>query len=427
MSGLVNAIAQVREKKKEDLIFFRQYIKSNFPDTFNALGIIDNENITPKRRKGFNLVIRESKKGRMIYARLSHNGKTLPTKFNTHTDNEKEAETYVLKNKERLIEGYLSRKDGKMYKILESFYNSEQDSLSERCRKEYRAILKNKLIPFLKQEKINEFGQITKSVLVKFQDVLLKTGVNRDKRKGKPMRPQSVNNNMKAVRKVFEKLARQNIIEENPCDFVKGLPVKEENRKPRGCYELERIKGVFNRKWKDELSYLLCSLIYTTGMRNSEIKRIRLNGIQVIDGCYFIKIEKSKTGNGVRLIPLHKPLYEKIRMWGIKNKTEEYLLFNVHNDRFRKANNELAKRLKVSDEELERENITFYSGRHFWKTLMSAEGLGEDIEEIFMGHKVSGNVAKLYNHRDKQGRGRMVKKATQVFSILDGCIYNTKP
>ena len=82
--------------------------------------------------------------------------------------------------------------------------------------------------------------------------------------------------------------------------------------------------------------------------------------------------------------------------------------------------------LSVSDEELEKENITFYSGRHYWKTLMSAEGLGDDIEEIFMGHKVTSNVAKLYNHFDKRGQDLTVKKARQVFSILDNCIFKTK-
>jgi len=415
MSGLVEAISQIRKNQLEDITSLRIYVKNNFPDMIKALGQIDTEYLRPKRRKGFNLIIKETKlHGRRIYARLSHNGKTLPTKFNTFTDNEREAEIYVLKNKERLIEGYLSRKDGRMYKKLESFYDdSKQDNLSDRCRKEYGTVIKNKFIPFLQQEKITEFSRITKSTLVKFQDTLLKTGI----------RPQSVNNNMKAIRKLFEKLARQNIVENNPCEFVKGLPVKEENKKPRGCYELEKIKGVFRRKWKDELSYLLCSLIYTTGMRNSEIKRIKLNDIELIDGCRFIRIEKSKTANGIRLVPLHKSLYEKIKIWGIKNKAGENPLFDIHNEKFNRANNELARRLKVSDEELERENITFYSGRHFWKTLMSAEGLGEDIEEIFMGHKVVANVAKLYNHKDKQGRSRMVKKAKQVFSILDDCIF----
>jgi integrase len=427
MSGLAQAISRVRESRYRDIASMRLYLISNFPDTVKALTQIDFEYTRPKRRKGFNLLIRESKKhGRRIFARLSHNGKMLPTKFNTYTENEREAELYVLKNKEHLIDGYLSRKDGRMYKTLESFYDCGQDNLSDRCRKEYGTIIKNKFIPFLKREKIYEFRRITKNALIKFQDTLLKTGINREKKEVNPIRPQSVNNSMKAVRNLFEKLARQNIIENSPCDFVKDLLVKEEDKRPRGCYELEKTTSVFCRKWKDELSYLLCALIYTTGMRNSEIKRIRLNDIQLIDGCRFIKIEKSKTANGVRLIPLHKTLYEKIKIWALKNKREEKLLFDIHNEKFNRANNELARRLKVSDEELKRENITFYSGRHYWKTLMSAEGLGEDIEEIWMGHKVSGNVAKLYNHRDKQGRSRMVKKAKQVFSILDRCIFKTK-
>jgi integrase len=81
----------------------------------------------------------------------------------------------------------------------------------------------------------------------------------------------------------------------------------------------------------------------------------------------------------------------------------------------------------MSEEEIGAENITYYSGRHFWKTLMSREGLGEDIEEVFMGHKVKGDVRKRYNHRDRQGRESMVRKARQVLSILDRCVFAKKP
>jgi integrase len=427
MSGLAKAISQVKGQQTEDIASMRLFVINNFPDTIKALGQMDFEYSQAKRRKGFNLVIRETKKyGRRIYVRLSHNGKTLPTKFNTYTGNEKEAEMYIMKNKERLIEGYFARKDGLMYKTFEEYFKEGQYSFSERTRKEYRAIITNKLIPFLRQEKINEFSQITKYTLMKFQDNL-RSGLETEKKTYKPLMPQSINNNFKAIRYVFENLARREIIADNLCDLVKGLAVHEKDVKPRGCYELEKINGVFNRKWKDELSYFLCSLIYTTGMRNSEIRKIRLNDIELINGCRYIRIEKSKTVNGIRLIPLHKSLYEKIKVWGIKEEKGQEPLFCCNYGMFNKANNELARRLKVSDKEQERENITFYSGRHYWKTLMSAEGLGEDIEEIWMGHKVSGNAAKLYNHRDKQGRNRMTKKARQVFSILDRCIFNTKP
>jgi len=166
MSGLAEAISKLKEKQLGDIETKRLYVTSNFPVIIKALNQIDNENIRPKRRKGYNLVFIESKRhGQRIYARLSFNGKTLPTKFNTHTGDEKEAELYIKKNKDRLIDGYLSRKNGMLYKMLENFYKNEQDNLSERCRKEYAAIIKNKFIPFLQQEKINEFSKITKIIV----------------------------------------------------------------------------------------------------------------------------------------------------------------------------------------------------------------------------------------------------------------------
>jgi hypothetical protein len=53
---------------------------------------------------------------------------------------------------------------------------------------------------------------------------------------------------------------------------------------------------------------------------------------------------------------------------------------------------------------------------------MNYGGLGEDAEEFFMGHKVSGDVAKRYNHLDMQGKDVMVKKAKKIFAILDNFI-----
>jgi len=423
VSILKETVLQIKNQINDELSSMSIFVRNAYPNIVKALEQIDDDYTRPKRRKGYNLVPIETKKyGLRLYARLSHNGKTLPTKFNTYTDNEAEADLYIKKNKEHLIEEYLSRKDGRMYKILENFYDGEKDNMSDKLRKNYESIIKNRFIPFLRQEKIADFGQINKKVLVRFQDYLLKTEI---KMIGMTLRPQTVNNNIKAVKRMFKKLERQNIIEQNPCDFLKGLPVREENRKPRGCYELEKIYGIFAKKWKDELSYLLCSIIYTTGMRNSEIKRIKPSDLQVIEGHHFIKIETSKTANGIRLVPLHKSLYEKINAWGKKNNTGDNPLFCFYSDKFIKANKELARHLKASDEELKKENITFYSGRHYWKTLMSAEGLGEDIEEIFMGHKVSRNVAKLYNHKDKLGRGRMLEKAEKIFYILDKFIFKT--
>jgi integrase len=159
-------------------------------------------------------------------------------------------------------------------------------------------------------------------------------------------------------------------------------------------------------------------------MRNGEIIRFKIDDIICTEGCRFIEIKVSKTPSGLRLVPLHDFVYHKLKAYASKKNIAEAVFDKLRSETFSNANKELARRLKVSEEELERENITFYSGRHYWKTLMNSEELGEDIEEMFMGHLVSNNVAKRYNHRDKQGKMRLAMKARQVFTILDQCLFS---
>jgi integrase len=166
-------------------------------------------------------------------------------------------------------------------------------------------------------------------------------------------------------------------------------------------------------------------------MRNSEIEKIKVNDFIELDGVHFVDIKESKSKNGIRLVPLHDFVYLKIKQYAQKmGKKDEDYVFSAHgrpnqSTLYKGANILLGKKLKLSDtdveieKELEKQNISFYSGRHFWKTLMNSEDLGEDIEEFFMGHKVSGDVSKNYNHKDKQGRSKLLERAKEVFAILD--------
>ena len=436
MSQLAQTIKKLSEDRKDDIYSLKRYFNNNFPMSIKALQMIDSEYIRPKRRKGFNLVPRESKKsGITYYARFSYNGMMLPTKFNTHTNDIAQAEQYAIKNKEKLIEQYLAKKDGRIYKFLSEFYEKDTNIpevkvLSDRNRRDYENMINNAFIPFLKCEKIITFDQIKKTTLTKYQDFALsgkiKNLADNNETENIPIKPQSVSNYMKPVKKIFEYLARKGEITDNAADLIKGLPVSKKDMKPRGCYYLDMLKGVFNMRWKDDLSCLLSVIVYSTGMRNSEIKKMSLEDIIKIGSCRFIQIKESKTANGLRLVPLHDFVYKKIISWAKKTKRTK-LLFNDCTDKtFIEANACLAKMLNVSDEKMKEDNITFYSGRHFYKTLLNAEGLGENIEEIFMGHKVGSDVRQSYNHRDKQGKERLEKKAKQAIAILDRCIFKNK-
>jgi integrase len=425
MTSLVNTLALLRKNASEgeEYLTLRAHISREFPEVMKALRVIDREYSEPKRGKGYNLVKRENKRrGFVYYVRYWHEGRMLPSKWNTYSNIKEEAERFAQENRDRLIGKYLREhgKDG--YEVFEHFYEGHSEylaceekrnrPLSETSRKNYHSVITGKFIPFMKERHINCYERVDVKALSEFQDHYLAKGI----------KPQTVNDYLKAVKRVYLYLTRKGLIRENPCVNLRSIPVHERDKEERGCYELERMKGVFDKRWGDQKLYLLCLLIYTTGMRNGEIVRLRMEDVVNFEGSRFIDIKKSKTANGVRLVPLHEKAYRKLKEYGAGKLPEERIFKNCTSVTFSRANRELACMLRMEKEAAD-ENITFYSGRHFWKTLMNSGGLGEEVEEIFMGHKVSNDVAKLYNHRDKQGKKLMIKKAKQVFTILDKALF----
>jgi integrase len=402
----------------------RARIESECPLIIRALRLVDARTREKRRARGYSLVKRENKTtGFTYYVRYRHGGKMLPSKWNTGTNAREEAEKFAEENRERLIGGYLRARGTKAYEVLENFYREGSEyygheaarsrALSEETRRHYHLVTVKRFAPFLKEKGIRSLDGVTAGTLEDFQDALLAGG----------LKPQTVNDCLKAVKRVFAYLARKRRIKENPYAGLKPLTVRRSDYEARGCHETGSVQGVFNEAWENETAYLLSLLIHTTGMRNGEIGRLRMTDIVHIKECHFIDIKESKTENGLRLVPLHDFVYEKLKGYA---KGAAGPVFERCPSRFTEANAELGRRLGKSEAELKAENITFYSGRHFWKTLMNAEGLGEDIEEVFMGHKVTGDVAKRYNHRDRQGQTLLVQKAKKVFAILDRRVFLAK-
>jgi integrase len=405
----------------------RRYIKNEFPVVYKAFLRIDAEYTAVRVPKGYNLVKRENKRlGFVYYVRYRHEGKALPSKWCAHTNNKLEAEKFALENRERIIREYLNKKRRGGLKIIEKFYaegssyyqedESRSRALSAEIRKKYHCAITKKLIPFLRENGINSYEKIDTAVMEDWQNELLKSGI----------KPQSVNDAVKTARRIFAYLARKRIIKENPCIGLKNIPVKKKDVKERGCLELGKIRGVFNKRWENAENKLMNMLVYTTGMRNSEIGRIKMEDIEEIKGIKFIEIKKSKTESGERLIPLHNYVYKTMKAFAADKNADESIFNLGRRVKFKSAVVELGKRIGMSAADLKKENITFYSGRHYWKTLMNAEGLGDDIEEILMGHRVAGGVAEVYNHRNKRGKGMLVKKAKKVFAILDKRVFPQK-
>ena len=422
---LQETVSFLSGEEQQNILTLRSEFTERFPITIKALRLIDDEYTFVKKSKGYNLIKRDSKKfgGFVYYVRYWHNGKMISSKWCTHTNDYEKACLFADQNREKIITEYKQKYGGYCIKFLQQFYDQSSavfqkeskrnGEMKEVRRKRYYMIINDKFIPFLKEKKIESFNDITVPVLDDFQDYLLGTGI----------KAQTANDNMAAINKIFNYLVRKGVITVNPCQNLSPIPEKEEDKKTHGCYELEIMKGIFNKRWKDKMSYLLNLIIYTTDMRPIEIKSFCKNDIIMNYGVKFIELKKSKTYNGIRKVPLHEKVYAKIVEYANGMEVNKNIFSDVTNYQFTKAYKELGKMLKLSIDFLNENNITFYSGRHFWKTLMSDAGLGDDIEECFMGHKVTNDVKKLYNHKDMRGKKNIAKKAKEVFRILDARLF----
>jgi len=422
---------QIKELAEKNYLEGLRKQYKTFVPAVQALKNLDSQ-FAPKRvPKGYNLTKVPSKKyGFLYYVRYIRDGKLVPSRWNTHTNNLKAAEQFAYNNRKEILNAYDARRTDSTENILhimEAYYEKDSEylkdaidlgrNITDKTRTNYLGTIKNEFIPFLKENKVKSYADITPKIIKKFQLRLLRKG----------NKPQSINKYFGAIRTMFDHFVSDDIIPENVMRKAKSLD-ESNSKQRRGCYEIDKIFGIFNQKWRnDEYSYLLNLIMHSTNMRNCEIERICLQDIIKIKDCRFIDVKKTKTANGIRLVPLHPFVYKKIVEYAkkINCSDTDFIFFQKgrKSDRiYRQAYLALGKKMKMSEENLMAENIKFYSGRHYWKTLMNENELG-DIEEIFMGHKVSTNVAERYLHRDKQSLARFLKKTREVFAILDKTLF----
>jgi integrase len=419
----------------------KKRLEASNPESIRKLKEFSAQFVDPIEPKRYYLEPVKSKKlGVVYYVKYLHNGVLVRSKWTTRTNNKELATKFAIENRERLLKEYFERKSKKPYSeflsIFKDYYSKGSPYLqvdinrgrkiSDDSMNSYNNFVNNQFIPYLKSHGIKDIEQIDTPFLTRFQNYLLA-----DKKKEgkvvKGIRPQTVNHYISHISVIFDHLLLEGYIKTNPCKSVIAIKVGKEDQKITGCYEVDKLKGVFNREWENDLSYMLTLLMYTTNMRNKEIENIQIEDIILIDQFHFINIPESKSVNGIRVVPLHNFVYEKLMEYVRKHNKTDYI-FKTESKKlqsiiYKNAVMEMARYTGYNSEDLKNENIRFYSGRHFWKTLMNSENLG-DVEEYFMGHKVSGDVAKRYNHRDKQGKKKLIEKAKKVFAILDKWVFS---
>jgi integrase len=328
----------------------------------------------------------------------------------------------------RILNKCFSREErNDLYAVLHNYYKKGSPYLAidivrgrkinETSRQILHGFIVNTFIPFLRENEIRNFNEIKPAVIGRFQNYLLLE---------KKLLPQSINRQISGIKAIFSHLFMAGVIEQNIIKDV--VPLRTLNSKIRGCYSVEELRGIFREEWGDKKPYLLCSLIYSTGLRNGELQNLKAKDIIARESVNFLNVTKSKTSAGIRLVPLHPKIRETLRKWIDENclSGEDYLFVKNRGQRIfkaaKKANIFMGSLLGKNAGDLAADNITFYSGRHFYKTMLNLYNLG-DIEELFMGHKVNKKVSERYNHKDKRGEAELLKEAKKAIAVIDRSLF----
>jgi site-specific recombinase XerD len=355
-------------------------------------------------------------------------GIVVPSRWSTGTNDPLKANAWALLNRERLLSNYYRQlkepKIKSMCSILKNYYKPNSEYLlternrgrkiSDHTAGSYYNFINKKFIPCLRRYGIQDFSGITPPFIAKFQNSLLKN-----------IKPQTVNYFIGCIKSMFDYLVLTGRIQDNVFSKVLPLRVPEEDKGNTGCYHIDQLKGIFNKRWENKKLFLLNLIIYTTNLRNSEIERLKLSDIEKLNTIRFLNVKVSKSCNGKRMIPLHPFVYKKIIQYAKDVKPDDFILSNGKPNQstlYKRACITMGQMLGKTEDYLNKEQISFYSGRTWWKTAMNAAGLGE-VEEYFMGHKVSSDIAKRYNHKDKQGAAMLTKKAREMFAVLDKYLF----
>jgi site-specific recombinase XerD len=399
-----------------------------------------NETETKKTAKIFYLSKQKSKKAGYVYiVRYRNNeGEIIKSHWSTGTGIYGKALDFAINNREKILQDYYAKNEGdSLYKILAEYYSEngneaynldvkrgDRKSLCERNRKQYYSFINNVFIPYMKNEQgKRSLADIETTDIRALQDKLLSDGI-----KG-----QSINKKLSGVKMVFNHLIGNGKIKNMPFTGKMNLAGKVLDT---GVYELEELKNVFQKPWNDDLSYILNLIIHTCGLRNDEISNLLVSDITnnlngTIFNNHFLKVcstIEGKNKDAKRTVPLPPFVYKKIQEYILKmNRGEnDYIFDNLNVKDFDKATILLGSLLGYSEIELDKDhkNIRFYSGRHFYKTMLNCGSLGEDIEEFFMGHRVTNDIKQRYNHKDKIGKENLVKKIELMFTIIDKTLFS---
>ncbi len=208
------------------------------------------------------------------------------------------------------------------------------------------------------------------------------------------------NNILIPLRQMFDDLYHDEIIDKNPLDRVKNLPLKTREPQPFTPDEVARILNELTGQERN-----LIQFAFRTGLRTSELTALRWQDVDLKQNCIHVRIAKvrgqikgTKTKSGERTIVLRAEAREALlNQQTFTGKLNETIF---HDPRINKPwKDDQAIRKNVWTPALKRAGIKYrnpYQTRHTFASTMLSIGTNHMQVAEEMGHKDWGQIRKTY-------------------------------
>lgn len=209
----------------------------------------------------------------------------------------------------------------------------------------------------------------------------------------------TVARNLSTIRSLFKYLVKENIISKDPMILIDNPKLDKKLPKVLNNIEVEDILAIPDSNTPlGQRDILILELIYSTGIRVSELVNIKIQDIDFNDK----KIIITGKGNKERIVLFGNVLLNKLNMYlndgrrQLIKKSNDYLILNNQGNKITSRGIEL-----IIDKTLKKGGITYkispHTLRHTFATHMLNNGADLRTVQELLGHE-SLSTTQIYTH-----------------------------
>ena len=244
--------------------------------------------------------------------------------------------------------------------------------------------------------------------------------------------PNTVNKIMILLKKIFDTGVRKSLIDKNPVDNLRKLPISKPTINFWSVEEFNEFRKLIT---KDEISYdLFFTIAFFTGMRMGEILALNWYDINLITStihvtktAYFVNnenhINSTKTRAGTRLITINNKLTEMLSDW--KEKQEDILkeftkdtesLQIIQSTPIVITKNMVDKKFKqILSRNNNLKKIRIHDLRHSHASLLINQGEDYLVVKERLGHASITTTIDTYSHLYPSKQKNLANKLDDIF------------